>query len=181
MRDLCLVHSHAEGEQYQALSMVDLPAGESGTPYASWWLSLKDDNRIWVDRPIAQEFIRGALHPAMAKELYYSSSELLMDRAAKLFIWGKHYSMALIDRVWDARRVIEHLSDSNFTLRMEILELKAGMGPKVVVAAEQCALALDEEMNHLKAELEESWARARMFDDELQPLSRDVEFARSSA
>lgn len=44
--------------------------------------------------------------------------------------------MALIDHVRDARRVIEHLSNSNSTLHIEILELKAGMDPEAVTAAE---------------------------------------------
>ena len=76
MRDLCHIRSRAEGEQFQALSMADLLVGEPGTPYASRWANLKANSRIWANRVSAQEFIRGALYPAMAKELYYTSSEL---------------------------------------------------------------------------------------------------------
>ncbi|THU56296.1 hypothetical protein C4D60_Mb11t15780 [Musa balbisiana] len=116
------------------------------------------------------------------------ASFALMSKASILF-WimtltfaqGQHYYMVLIDRVRDAGRVIEHLSDSNSALRMEILELKAGTGLKAVVAAKQCTSALDEEVNRLKTKLEESLAHAQMLDNELQTLSRDVESARSSA
>ena len=96
-------------------------------------MNLKADSRIWANGPTAQEFIWGALHSALAKELYCSSSEALEDRAAKSFVWvssgalslfdssffvwvltpifmqGQHYTMALIDQVHDAGRVIKHL------------------------------------------------------------------------
>ena len=77
--------------------------------------------------------------------------------------------MALIDWVHDAGRVVEHLSDANSALRLEILELKSGVGQEAVAAAEQCASVIDEEVNRLKAKLEESQARARTLDDELLP------------
>ena len=86
MRDLCRIRSWAEGEQYQALNMADLPVGELGAPYATRWVTLKADSRIWGDGPTAQEFIRGAFHPIMAKDLYCSPSEVLADRVAKSLV-----------------------------------------------------------------------------------------------
>ena len=66
--------------------MANLPTGEPRTPYASRWANLKVDSQIWANGSTTQEFIRGALHPTLAKELYYSSSEALVDRAAKSFV-----------------------------------------------------------------------------------------------
>ncbi|THU48458.1 hypothetical protein C4D60_Mb09t26470 [Musa balbisiana] len=144
MRDLCRV-SRSEGEEYRAVGMTSLPVGVPGAPYAARWPDLKADSRIWADGATAQEFVRGALHPALAKELYSCTSEVLADRAAKSLVWGQHYVMALIDRVLDAGRVIERQSNTIAALRLENQELRSSSGPEVVAAAEQRAAALDEE------------------------------------
>ncbi|THU54597.1 hypothetical protein C4D60_Mb10t26790 [Musa balbisiana] len=135
MRDLCRVRPRAAGEPFQALSKVDLPMGEPGAPYASRWATLKADSRIWADGSAAQEFSRGALHPVLAKELYCSSSVVLMDRAARSLVWGQHYTMALIDRVYDVGRVIERLLDANSNLCQEVEELKNRPDPEAIAAA----------------------------------------------
>ncbi|THU50715.1 hypothetical protein C4D60_Mb06t23240 [Musa balbisiana] len=83
--------------------------------------------------------------------------------------------------VYDAGRVIERLGEANSSLCHEVEELKSGAGLEVVAVAEQCALDLEEEVNHLRAELNESRARVRMLDDELLTLSRDVESTRSTS
>ncbi|CAL9065883.1 unnamed protein product [Musa banksii] len=106
-RHLCRARPRADGEEFESLAMVDLSTREPGTPYTPRWTSLQAYSRIWGDGSTTREFLRGALHPAMAKELYCSPSEALADRAAKLFVWGQHYAMALIDRVLDVGRVIE--------------------------------------------------------------------------
>ncbi|THU57199.1 hypothetical protein C4D60_Mb03t00980 [Musa balbisiana] len=172
---------YSEGEEYRATSMTSLPAGVPGAPYAARWPDLKADSRIWADGATAQEFVRGALHPALAKELYGSTSEVLADRATKSLVWGQHYVMALIDRVLDTGWVIEHQSNTNIALRLENQELRNSSGPEVVAAVEQRAAALDEEVSRLKAELEESQAHARTLDDELRTVSNDIESTRSSA
>ena len=138
----------------------------------------------------AQEFIRGTLHPTMAKELYGSTSEVLADQAAKSLVWvsssiplfgaslftwvlmlilvqGQHYSMALIDRVLDAGQVIERQLDAYATLHLENQDLMNWFDLEVVAVIEQRASALDEEVSHLKAELEESRSHAQMLEDEL--------------
>ncbi|THU57376.1 hypothetical protein C4D60_Mb03t02860 [Musa balbisiana] len=162
IRELCRVYSRAEGEQIQALNMADLPAGESGTPYITRWVTFKADNHIWSDGPTAQEFIRGALLPAIAKDLS-CSSEMLAERATKSLVRGQHYGMTLIDRVLDVER------------------LRARGEPEVIAAAEERALSLGEEVGCLKANLEESRSHIRSLDDELLTLSHDVETAKSLA
>ena len=160
MQDLCYIRSRVEGDQFQALCMADFPTREPGTPYASRWANLKADNQIRADGPTAQEFTQGALHPVLAKELYCSSSNVLMDRVAKSFVWvssgalptfnssfcmwilmsifvqGQHYTMVLIDCIYDVGRVIEHLSDVNSALHLEVLELKSGSGPEAIATVE---------------------------------------------
>lgn len=79
--------------------------------------------------------------------------------------------MALINRVYDAGRVIERLLGANSDLRLEVLELKSRSSPKAVAIAKQRASNLGEEVDRLKAELKESRASVQMLDDELQTLS----------
>ncbi|THU66780.1 hypothetical protein C4D60_Mb05t17820 [Musa balbisiana] len=158
IRELCRVYSRAKGEQYQALNMADLSVGEPGTPYITRWATLKADNRIWGNGPTTQEFIRGALHLAIAKDLY-CSSEVLVEQAAKSLVW----------------------SDTYAALRLENLELRARVGSEAIAAAKEHASTLGEEVGHLKTKLEESWTRIRSLDDELLTLSHNVEVAKSSA
>lgn len=87
MWHLCRAPPRVDGEEFEAMAMADLPAEESGTPYNPQWTSLQADSRIWGDDSTAREFLQGALHPAMAKELYCSPSKVLANRAAKSFVW----------------------------------------------------------------------------------------------
>ena len=109
--------------------MADLPIGEPGAPYTSRWSSLKADNRIWADDP--------GVHPGGASPDHGQGALLLLLGGASessgqvvglgkwwcfFFLWfflcvgldidflvqGQHYTMALIDRLLDAGRVIEH-------------------------------------------------------------------------
>ena len=41
---------------------------------------------IWGDGLTAKEFIRGALQPTIAKDLYSSTSEVLVEQVAKSLI-----------------------------------------------------------------------------------------------
>lgn len=144
----------------------------------------------------------------LAKQLYYFPSVVLIDRVAKSLVWvsggvplsfaffcfhlclqiltlrivqSQHYTMALIDPMYDVGRVIERLADANSDLRQEVEELKSRPGPETVATAEQCASDLEEEVNRLKAELKESRACVRTLDDKLLTLSPDVEAARTAS
>ncbi|RRT72195.1 hypothetical protein B296_00010328 [Ensete ventricosum] len=44
--------------------------------------------RVWIEGLLVKEYLRGALHPTLAKKLYECSSEKLMNRAAKSAIWS---------------------------------------------------------------------------------------------
>ena len=95
--ELCCIHSWADGEQYQSSSMADLLAGELGAPYAARWSTLRADNRVWSDEPTTQEFIRGVLHPVIAKDLYGSRFEELAEQVAKSLVWVSGGFLSLLD------------------------------------------------------------------------------------
>ncbi|THU72456.1 hypothetical protein C4D60_Mb04t12320 [Musa balbisiana] len=79
--------------------------------------------------------------------------------------------MALIDHLYDASRVIKRLADTNSDLYREVEELKTSLHTS----------DLEEEVNHLKAELKECRARVWTLDDELLTLSRDVKATRTTS
>ncbi|THU50168.1 hypothetical protein C4D60_Mb06t17260 [Musa balbisiana] len=133
--------------------MGDLPKGEASDPLVARWGGLSHEERIWVDGDSAALFIRGGHHPDMARELYTSSSEVLLGKSAKSLLWGQHYAMALMDRVCNAGRVIGNLSDHNAELRRKIEEIRAGAAPEAMAAAEQRASDLEAEAMHLRFEL----------------------------
>ncbi|THU58501.1 hypothetical protein C4D60_Mb03t14970 [Musa balbisiana] len=176
--ELCRIFSWLEGGQFQAQLMADLSVRELGAPYAARWSALEADNRPWGDGETAQKFVRVALHPSLAKELYSSDSEVLVERAAKSLVWSLHYGMALIDWVLDARWAIGRQMDLDDALRQ--MNLKLG-GAEAVAVAEERATTLEGEVARLKAELEESQSHIRSLDDELQSLSQDVEAAKATA
>ena len=82
-----------------------------------------------------------------------------------------HYRMALIDRVLDTGRAIGRQMELNDALRKVNLELQAKGGPETVVATEERATVLEEEVARLKIKLEESWSHIRSLDDELLTFS----------
>ncbi|THU70091.1 hypothetical protein C4D60_Mb08t21410 [Musa balbisiana] len=80
-------------------------------------------------------YARGALIPDIARQLYGSPSEVLIEKVVKSLLW-------------DACRIISSLGDKNAELRCQIEELKAG------TTAEQQVANLEWEVARLKLELE---------------------------
>ncbi|THU50982.1 hypothetical protein C4D60_Mb06t26170 [Musa balbisiana] len=117
------------------------------------WGGLSRGEQVWDDGDSATLFIHGGLHPYMARELYTSSSEVLLGKSAKSLLWGQTYAMALMDCVRDAGRVISNLSDRNTELRRQIEEIRTRAAPEAVAVAEQRTSDLEVEATHLRSEL----------------------------
>ncbi|RRT77401.1 hypothetical protein B296_00020890, partial [Ensete ventricosum] len=92
----------------------------------------------------------------LCDQLYEAPSEELMDRVAKSVVWGLHFVGALIDRLYDAGRVVHLLTKKISVLRAKNKELRSGVGPKAVVAIEKRAIELSAKVERLKAALGES-------------------------
>ncbi|CAL9132528.1 unnamed protein product [Musa acuminata var. zebrina] len=68
--------------------MGDLPDGEGTTPLEPRWSWLTLGDRIWADDASSGAYLRGALIPAIVKQVYSSPSEVLIDKAAKSLVWS---------------------------------------------------------------------------------------------
>ncbi|XP_065038473.1 uncharacterized protein LOC135673429 isoform X3 [Musa acuminata AAA Group] len=152
----CRLQARGEDEPYQARAIGDLPQGEPSAPLRARWEGFTRGSRVWADGDSMAGFVRGGLHPDIARDLYTLSSEVLLGRSAKSLLWGTHYAAALMDRIHDAGWVIDILSGHNADLRKHMEEVRAGATPEAVAIAEQRASDLDAEATHLHSELKVS-------------------------
>ncbi|XP_064989149.1 uncharacterized protein LOC135627113 [Musa acuminata AAA Group] len=136
IRDLCHLSAGGEDEPYQTRVMGDLPQGQAFDPLVGCWEGFTRGSRVWADGDSVAWFVRGGLHPDIARDLYTLPSKTLLGKSAKSLLWGNHYAAALMDRVRDAGRVIGILSDRNAELRKQIEEVHAGAAPEAVAVAE---------------------------------------------
>ncbi|RZR97646.1 hypothetical protein BHM03_00026875, partial [Ensete ventricosum] len=111
--------------------------------------------RIWLDGEASVRYVQATQIPLQAVDLYTLLSE--------------HYSMALLDRVHDAGRVITLIDNKFNLLRKEVQKLKEGGNPEAVAAAERRATEAQALIENLQAELEEA---ARQWESMEKELSR---------
>ncbi|RWW21545.1 hypothetical protein GW17_00014283, partial [Ensete ventricosum] len=129
VRELCEVDGRAGRDKYFLAQISDLPRSEAESPLKVRWPNFLASTRVCNDRPLAIEYVRGALYPSTAKQLYGTSFEELTDQTAKLAAWVCdlspglsylhvllsnlflfprqcfHFSIILIDHMHDAGRV----------------------------------------------------------------------------
>ncbi|RRT85056.1 hypothetical protein B296_00000769 [Ensete ventricosum] len=87
------------------------------------------DSQVCVDGTNAQLFYRGALYPTVAKEIYTTPSEALLDNVAKNLVMQHHHlSMGLINKVRDSERVVDELSKIIDELQGEVHKLNKEAG-----------------------------------------------------
>ncbi|RRT76979.1 hypothetical protein B296_00029360 [Ensete ventricosum] len=136
--------------------MFDLPVGDPDAPLQVRWSSLKQGTQVWADGLALGEYARGVVFSVLATDLYTSPSEVLIDRALKSMVLTQHYCMALADRVHDVGWIISTMDNKIEGLKKEIVDLRAGLGPKAIVAAKQRAAEAQALVDDLKVELEEA-------------------------
>ncbi|RWW54226.1 hypothetical protein BHE74_00039201 [Ensete ventricosum] len=99
--------------------------------------------------PLSEEYLRGALHPTLAKQVYECSSEEFMNRADKLAVWGLHFVSALIDRVHDAGQLVRNQHEKILALRAVNKELKASVGQELATIVERRVKELEAEIKRM--------------------------------
>ncbi|RWW26393.1 hypothetical protein GW17_00009217 [Ensete ventricosum] len=87
LRELCKVEDRAGVEKYFAIVMTRLKVAEGEAPMMSRWSTISELSQFWTKGPLSGEYLQGALHPALAKQVYECSSEELMNRAGKSTVW----------------------------------------------------------------------------------------------
>ncbi|RZR74922.1 hypothetical protein BHM03_00046264 [Ensete ventricosum] len=133
MRELCKVKDRAGADKYFASIMI-------------WLKCIIGENPLG---PLSEEYLRGALHPTLAKQVYECSSEEFMNRADKLAVWGLHFVSALIDRVHDAGQMVRNQHEKILALRAVNKELKASVDQELATIAERQVKELEAEIERM--------------------------------
>ncbi|RRT70198.1 hypothetical protein B296_00036669, partial [Ensete ventricosum] len=87
LRELCKVEDRVGAEKYFATVMTRLKVVEGKAPMMSRWSTISELSQFWTKGPLSGEYLWGALHPALAKQVYECSSEELKNRAGKSTVW----------------------------------------------------------------------------------------------
>ncbi|RWW40730.1 hypothetical protein BHE74_00053819 [Ensete ventricosum] len=141
------------------------------------WLAISGSSLVWTEGPLAGEYLRGAIHPTLAKQVYEYSSEELMNKADKSA--GLHFISALIDWVHDAGRLIRSQHERILTLRAVNKELKLGGNQELLAVAEQRAKEYEDEAKQLRVELEYLRNLRRELEEEVRVLRSNLDGARN--
>ncbi|RWW86686.1 hypothetical protein BHE74_00004525 [Ensete ventricosum] len=67
--------------------MMRLKDAEGENPLMPRWSAIVGSSQFWTKGPLSGEYLRGALHPTLAKQEYKYSYEELLNRASKLVVW----------------------------------------------------------------------------------------------
>ncbi|RZS24090.1 hypothetical protein BHM03_00057124 [Ensete ventricosum] len=136
--------------------MTRLKYVEGEDPLVSRWPTISGSSWFWTEGPLSGEYLQGALHPTLAKQVYECSSEELMNRA------GNQHEKIL-------------------ALRAANKELKASVGQESTVATERRAKELEAEIEGMRTELDLNGAQndqARLEGDVLS-LTEAVAFLKA--
>ncbi|RZS18957.1 hypothetical protein BHM03_00051290, partial [Ensete ventricosum] len=156
LRDLCEVDDRAGKDRYFVAQISELPRLVAEGPLKPRWPNLTNSTRVWTERPIAAEYVRGALHPSLAKQLYESPFEELMDQAAKSAVWASAGSEAMAAA---KKRAIK--------LSAEVDRLMAALGK-----TKQCRKGLELAADSTRVELKDLRDSRRWLEDEVLLLTK---------
>ncbi|RRT59480.1 hypothetical protein B296_00045782 [Ensete ventricosum] len=123
--------------------MTRLKVTKVEDPLMPRWSAIAGSSQFWTEGPLSGEYLREALHPALAKQVYECSSEELMNRANKSAI-----------RVYDVGQLVRSKHERILTLRATSKELKGRADQDLVAAAESHAKELEGNVNRLQGKLE---------------------------
>ncbi|RRT54538.1 hypothetical protein B296_00032878 [Ensete ventricosum] len=159
--------------------MTRLKVTEGEDPLMPRWSAITRSSQFWTEGPLSGEYLRRALHPALAKQVYECSSEELMNRASKSAIWGLHFVTTLIDWVHDTNWLVQSQHEIILALRAANKELKGRTDQDLVAAIEFRVKELEGNLNKLQGELESLKTQRRRLEEEVRILRSSLDGARN--
>ncbi|RRT41190.1 hypothetical protein B296_00057995 [Ensete ventricosum] len=147
---------------------------EGEDPLVPRWSTISGSSPLWTKGPLFGEYLRGALHPTLVKQVYECSSEELMNRVGKSAVWGLHFVSALIYQVHDTGRLVWSQHKKILTLWAMNKELKASVSQELAAVAERWAKELEAEIEKMTIELEAvaAYKASRGFESSLEKMGR---------
>ncbi|RRT58309.1 hypothetical protein B296_00010412, partial [Ensete ventricosum] len=144
IQDLCGVEDQTGPDKYVTSIMTWLKSVDSEDPLVLRWSAISGSSPMWTEGLLAGKYLRGALHPVLAKQVYECSSEELMNRADN----------ALIDRVHDTGWLVQSQHEKILTFWVANKELKLRAYQELVTTVEHRVKELEEEAKKSRADLE---------------------------
>ncbi|RZS16608.1 hypothetical protein BHM03_00048622 [Ensete ventricosum] len=179
MRDLCEVEDRVGADRYFVSIMTQLNSVEGEDPLVPRWSTISRSSPFWTEGPLSGEYLPGALHPTLAKQVYECSSKELMKRAGKSAVWGLHSVNALIDQVHDASRLVRSQYEKILVLQAANKELKASVAQELAAIAERRAKELEAEIKRMRTELESPRSQRRELEQEVGLLRSNLDGAQN--
>ncbi|URD74217.1 Putative gypsy type transposon [Musa troglodytarum] len=71
---------------------IGSPSPGPSDPLVARWHESHPEDKVWVGGEPSASYLRGALHPDMARDLYTLPSEALIAKSAKSVLWNLHYT-----------------------------------------------------------------------------------------
>ncbi|RZR71581.1 hypothetical protein BHM03_00005933 [Ensete ventricosum] len=128
--------------------------GEGEAPLVLRWSTISGSSPFWTEGPLSGEYLRVALYPTLAKQVYECSSEELMNRA------GNQHEKILA--LWAANK-----------------ELKASVGQELAATVERWVKELETEIERIQTELESLRSQRRESEQEVGLLCSSLDGARN--
>ncbi|RRT52189.1 hypothetical protein B296_00026677 [Ensete ventricosum] len=144
MRELCEVKDRAGADRYFASIMMRLKCIEGEDLLVPRWSIISGSSPFRTEGALSEEYLRGALHPTLAKQVYECSSEELMNRAGKSVVLSQHEKI--------------------LALRAANKELKASIGQELAATTERQVKELEDKIERMQTELESLRSQQREFE-----------------
>ena len=87
IRDLCRLPAGPPNDFYHARLMGELSEGQPSDRLVARWGGLTRGTWVWADGETAAAFVRGGLHPDLAREMYTLPSDVLLGKSVKSLLW----------------------------------------------------------------------------------------------
>ncbi|RWW86330.1 hypothetical protein BHE74_00004894 [Ensete ventricosum] len=157
LHELCKVEDRVGVEKNFATIITRLKAVEGEDPLVPRWSAISGSSQVWTEGPLSEEYLRGALHPVLAKQVYECSSKELTNRASRSAIWPTR----------------ENYGTSSRQQRTQ------AWGPQDALAAavELHVKELEEDTNKLRDELESLKSQRRDLEQEVRVLRSSLDGA----
>ncbi|RZS14276.1 hypothetical protein BHM03_00045945 [Ensete ventricosum] len=144
MRELCEVEDRAGADRYFASIMMRLKCIEGEDLLVPRWSIISGSSPFRIEGALSEEYLRGALHPTLVKQVYECSSEELMNRARKSVVLSQHEKI--------------------LALRAANKELKASFGQELAATTERRVKELEDKIERMQTELESLRSQQREFE-----------------
>ncbi|RZS03152.1 hypothetical protein BHM03_00033303 [Ensete ventricosum] len=145
MGDLCRVKAWVPNEPDMAREIANLLEPVEDNLLKVWWALLSPRHKVWADGADAQMFYRGVLSFPLAKEIYTTPSEVMVDNAAKNLVTA------------------------------DVRKLQDETGPIVVAAAEARASEATTKLDEAQRREAEALEKVKALEKEFHGLKGDLE------